>query len=222
MKKQLIFSCFLFGWWAVCFTAAADFYMVAGTTPVKKEIKSIPYTISSPGFYYIAKDVLCAPGHHGITVASDDATIDLMGFTMTGPGTGTNHGIYMNARSNVEIRNGTVTLFGSNGIYEQSQSSGRDHRIYNIRARSNRGGGIIIFGKGAHIEDCTASGNAEQGIFAGMGSKVVGNTALENGGDGIYGNGGNLVARNVSAENSGYGIFAANGSTITGNVVYNN
>ncbi|THB81715.1 MAG: right-handed parallel beta-helix repeat-containing protein [Desulfobacteraceae bacterium] len=209
----------------LCFfpgASLADFYVIAGSRAAGEEIKSLPCTISSSGFYYITRNLSCGAGSHGITVASDNVTIDLMGFSISGPGTGTYHGIYMNARSNVEIRNGTVTGFGSNGIYEQSQLSGRDHRIYNIRARLNKGGGIIIFGKGAHIVNCTASENTKQGIFAGQRSKVVGNTAIKNKTDGIWGNGASLIARNVSRENDVRGIFAAAGSTITENTVYKN
>ncbi|THB75951.1 MAG: right-handed parallel beta-helix repeat-containing protein [Desulfobacteraceae bacterium] len=202
------------------FHVSADFYVISGSHGSGKEIKSLPYTISEPGFYFIRKNL--NSGGAGIIVEADHVTIDLMGFVLTGPGAGNNHGVYMNGRSNVEIRNGTVTNFGKYGIYEQSQSSGRDHRILNIRSTLNNGGGIYLYGKSAQIENCTASENLGSGIFAGQASKVTGNTARVNEGDGIYGNGGNLIYNNVCRENVGNGIFAAAGSTVTQNTLYNN
>lgn len=134
----LAFGLFLSG-----HVAHGDFYVISGGRGVGTAIKSVPYTITSAGFYYLTKN-LTTDGT-GITVNANNVTIDLMGFSLSGPGSGTNYGIYMNGRSNVEIRNGTIRNFGSYGIYADSGSVG-NHRIINVRAVGNQGGGIVLSG----------------------------------------------------------------------------
>ncbi|MDP6433350.1 MAG: hypothetical protein QGI15_03400, partial [Candidatus Scalindua sp.] len=68
-------------------------------TPISQS--DIPLTISESGSYYLTEDINSADT--AITVAVDDVTIDLAGFTLDGLDSGTNYGIYMSGRSNVEI-----------------------------------------------------------------------------------------------------------------------
>jgi len=167
----------------------------------------IPKTINTPGSYYLTEDVSSAG--NAIIVAVDDVTIDLAGFALVGPGSGSYYGIYMNARSNVEIRNGTVRNF-LYGIYE---NNGSGHRVIDVRAISNKSGGICLSGSGHLVKSCTTGNNGTSatstvfGIYAGSGSTVTGNTAYYNG---------------TSATGTVYGICASSGSTVTGNTTYSN
>jgi len=137
--------------------AFAEFYVIAGSRGVGTQIKSLPYTISSSGFYYIARDLSCAAGSHGITIAADNVTLDLMGFSLVGPGGATSYdGIHMDTRTNIEIRNGTVRNFSRYGIGEFNPGTG--HRIINIRARDNGTSGIRIVGTSNIAERCAAMG----------------------------------------------------------------
>ena len=114
----------------------ADFYVIAGSRGVGTKINSLPYTIGSSGFYFIDKDLSCVAGKHGITITADDVTLDLMGFSLIGPGgIGAYNGIDMDQKTNVEIRNGTVKNFAGNGIYED-YSFGEGHRVINIRVKN--------------------------------------------------------------------------------------
>ncbi len=66
---------------------AQEFYVIAGgATAVGTKITSLPYTISSPGFYYLTGNLSYTGSGNGITVSSDDVTLDLMGFRLSGPG----------------------------------------------------------------------------------------------------------------------------------------
>jgi hypothetical protein len=169
----------------------------------------IPMTINTPGSYYLTEDVSSAGT--AITIIVDDVTIDLAGFALVGPGSGTNYGIYMSARSNVEIRNGTVRNF-LYGIYENS-GTGRGHRVIDVRAISNGYRGISLSGSGHLVKSCTAGNNGSSatgtvfGINAGNGSTVTGNTAHNNG---------------TSATATVYGIYANSGCTVIGNTSYSN
>jgi len=180
--------------------ASGEFYVIAGSRGVGTKITSLPYTISSPGFYYISKD-LTATGSNGITINANDVTLDLMGFSLIGPGgTGGYKGIYMSGRSNVEIRNGTVRNFPTKGIYEGSTGAA-GHRILNIRARHNGSYGIDLSGISHTVKGCTAVGNGFNGIYAGSGSTVTGNTCRANTDYGIYLSESNLVDQNTATSN---------------------
>ena len=72
----------------------------------------LPLTITEPNSYYLAENINFTDDvNNAITIEADNVTIDLMGYSLIGPGSGTNYGIYMDERSNVEIRNGTVRDF---------------------------------------------------------------------------------------------------------------
>lgn len=202
--------------------AFAEFYVISGSRGVGTEIKSLPYTISSPGFYYITKDLTCAYGNHGISVESDNVTIDLMGFSIIGsPGVAAVYdGIYMNTRENVEIRNGTVRNFSRNGINEPV--AGKGHRIINIRVKDNSGGGIVLKSEGNIVERCTAEGNINTGIYVWWRSTVTGNVCTNNGNHGIFTSSYSTVSGNTCINNGltqaiGHGIAAGTCATVTGN-----
>lgn len=164
----------------------------------------IPKTISEPGSYYLTEDVNSSVT--AITVAVNDITIDLMGYTIKGPDSGTNYGIYMSGRKNVEIRNGTVRDFGSAGIYEGSDINGIGHRVINVRSISNGASGIQLSGKGHLIKDCTAAENGICGIYARYACMVTGNTACLNGITGILAYQVCTVTGNTASMNNVNGI----------------
>ncbi len=185
------------------------------------------FTISSSGSYYLQGDRSCSGT--GIQVDANDVTIDLCGFTMKGPDSGTNYGVYTFERSNVEICNGTVRDFyvGIQGSTLFS-ANGRDIRIINVRVVSNVNG-IDLNCSGSLVKNCTVSDNGVSGIYAAYGSTVIGNNVRSNGDSatsevrGISVLGGCTVTGNTAyfngrqAKYKVYGIKAGSGSTVTGN-----
>ena len=188
----------------------------ADTTPGDPNYE---YIISNSGSYYLIEDVNTSKS--GIKVDGNDVTIDLMGYSLNGLGAAGTNGIYMNGRSNIEIRNGTVRNFGGSGIYENG--SGREHRVINIRALSNKYINIRLGGKGHLVKDCVAAETSiSVGIFVGMGSTVTGNTAYGNSYIGIHTQSGCTVTGNTAYENGWHGIYAGPVSTVSGNITYSN
>ena len=188
---------------------------------VRTPISSLPYTISASGSYYLSQN-LSISGATAITVNADDVTIELNGFTLSGNGTGTGaHGIYMNGRNNVEIKNGTVKGFGGTGIYA-SGSTGKNHRVIGVRAIGNGDDGIYVGRNNARVKDCTAEGNVGAGIFVFYGSIVTGSTSYGNGAYGIYADTGSTVTGNTARDNNASGIYAGVGCTVTGNTAHGN
>jgi len=181
-----------------------------------------PLTITEPNSYYLAEDVNFTDTlNDAITINCDDVTIDLMGYTLRGPDSGAKYGIYMNGRTNVEIRNGTIRDFVNPAIGENN-SNGSSHRVVNIRVLSN-GYGIYLQGSSHLVKDCTAADNGlSYGIYTSTGSTVTGNTAYNNHMDGIHAGSGSTVTGNTAYNNTGNGLYARDGCTVTGNTAYNN
>ena len=180
-------------------------------------ISSVPYTITQSGSYYLTGN-LTSTGN-GIRVNADNVTIDLMGYTLTVPGSGTNYGISMETRMNVEIKNGTVRDFGKDGIRDLGGSGAKSHknRVINVRTISNGEMGIRLWGRSQVIKDCSAIENGDIGILVGCENILVGNTAWKNGDSGIDVENDNTLIGNTSGENVGHGIDAMSGNTLISN-----
>ncbi len=176
-------------------------------TPIRQA--DIPLTITQPGSYYLAENITAV--QTAITIDTDNVTLDLCGFQLKGPNSGKQCGVLMGSRSNVEIRNGTICNFYQ-AIYEV-RDTGKNHRVVNIRAVSNKNSGIYLTGQGHLVEGCTVSENGTAcsetafGIRTGRGCTVTGNVLFNNG---------HSCAGEVHAINAGFG------STVTGNTVRSN
>jgi parallel beta-helix repeat protein len=188
-------------------------------------ISSAPYTINNPGSYYFTRNLQTTlPDQNAITVEVNDVTIDLMGFRLIGPGSGSGRGIYMSARSNVEICNRTVYNFGGEGIYEAetfteaSPDYGKGHRVIGVRAVHNGSGGIVLNGWYHLVKDCTVLLNGGlDGLFAGGAATVTGNTVSVNEGNGLETLCGSTISGNTVSENGQNGIVLGSGCTVFDN-----
>ena len=182
----------------------------------------LPLTITEPNSYYLVEDIDCTDmPNYAIIIECNDVTIDLMGYTLKGPDSGGTFGIYMDGRSNVEIRNGTLRDFGAVAIYEGSSNSS-GHRVVNIRALSNKFG-IYLYGFGHLVKNCTVAENfMGNGIIVSRGCTVTGNTCYNNGDDGVYAGPGCTVTGNTCYNNGDDGIVVGTGSTVTGNTARDN
>jgi hypothetical protein len=197
--------------------AGGDIY-VGG--PWGTKITSLPYTITAPGAYYLGGNLSSASGN-GITITSDHVTLDLMGFNLKGPGNGT--GIFMEGRTNVEIRNGTISNWQT-GIWESSGAA-ICHRILNVRL-SSCNYGMTVYGNGHLIKGCVALGNpGVRGLWIGGVGTISGCLARNFNYEGMgLGSGGimrgNVVDGNAAATSKGLVLNAGQGLMI-GNEVTN-
>jgi parallel beta-helix repeat protein len=191
---------------------------------------STTYTITSPGSYYLAGNRTLTANVTGIKVDANNVTIDLMGYTLAGNGVPANrcNGIEINydlptnsGRKNVEVRNGTITLFGDSGISAPNIAI-KDIRIINIRSVSNKQQGIALYSFANRIENCLAGENEDEGICAGRNSILTGCIARDNGDTGIYVYLGSIVTSCYSFGNNGLGIYLAGSGTISNSICYEN
>jgi len=225
-KNLLMTLCCFLSLAASAGVARSDFYVVPVARGVGTPIESLPCTISTSGLYYFTRDLTyAAASGNAINVAVNNVTIDLMGFNLIGPGKGSTTGIYMAYRSNVEIRNGTISGFTDNGI--RAAGSDTNHRIINVRVsgvgtESYVGSGIMLFGSSHLVKDCTVFGKFYTGIWVSSGSRVCGNMVYDNG-QGIQTGAGCSVADNTVYNNQYTGIYTSSaGCTVSGNTTYSN
>jgi parallel beta-helix repeat protein len=180
-------------------------------------IDELPFSINAPGSFYLVGDLTSTT--NGILVLSDDVTIDLMGYNLYGPGAEGTHGIYLNDRKNVVVRNGTVHGFD----YGLFASTSAGCQMLNLRVVHNAKDGISVSGSGHHVEGCLAAANGYRGIYLGEKSILKDNRAHHNGQDGILAQGsGSTVVGNVSYSNGLDGISVGTASTVIGNTAYDN
>jgi hypothetical protein len=193
-------------------------------------ITSVPYTISTSGSYYLTQNMSCSTGT-AILISADNVVVDLGGFTLTG--TGANYGLYSYERTNVEIRNGTVLNFATNGVHSGGNSC-KNHRILNVFVSGCPGYGIYAYGYksastnggGHRVEGCTVRqcGNAttDTAVFAGFNSIVKNCIIQENAGDGLFLWSNGIAEGNNVSRNGDNGIGTGYYCTILQNVIQGN
>jgi hypothetical protein len=178
-------------------------------------IRALPFTIDECGSYVVTRCLKGVPGSAGITVAADDVTVDLAGFSLEGV-PGSLEGIVVQAgRRNVAVVGGTVQGWGGNGIDAEDAT---DCLLEGVRARSNGGYGAVL-GFGGVVRDCMAPDNAGSGFVVGPGGIVSGSAANSNGVNGIVATfvatATGVVIEGCSARGNAFvGVFAGDGTTV--------
>jgi hypothetical protein len=191
-----------------------------------------PITISQPGHYKLISNLNVPAGSKGILITAKHVTLDLNGFTVSGPGTcswnsstyqvscsqaadWTVSGIEIGAGAvGAVIQNGTVRGFAGAGIF----GPGQGQLISGLRVLENGGDGVSTgndFG-GAVVRNSFAEFNRGSGFFSG--SMVVSSTSQRNGGTGFRGNW-LIVHDSFATLNAGGGVSVA---ALKGTVVFLN
>jgi len=208
--------------------ADGDFYVIGGGGGVGTKITSLPFIIDNAGFYYLTKNLSYSGTNNAITITTDDVTLDLMGFCLTGPDSGPGSpnscGIYIQANcTNVEIRNGSLKNFrnagsGGGGIRGETGTSGI--RVIGVRAQGIYGEGIGLYGTDNIVTGCSVM-TSSIGIQVGYGSIVKGNHVAENT-TGITAYNGCTIIGNVFKSNIGCGIYTYDACSVLDNSLLNN
>jgi hypothetical protein len=195
---------------------AQELYVITGGgRPVGTKITQVPYTISNPGFYFLGSNLTYAGTGAAITIAADNVTLDLMGFTLAAEPLSYPIGISMSGRSNVEIRNGTVEGFAC-GIVESDAKNGTQHRIFNIRVLYNNMYGIVLNGNNHLIKNCTATKNHNISGKVGIGLAINGSGQIidclaNNNDNGIWLYGPGSILNSTACNNTMHAFILGNG-----------
>jgi hypothetical protein len=167
------------------------------------------FIISQPGSYYLTTNLAGVSGQNGIAITANNVTLDLDGFTLQGV-SGAQDGIYIpNGLTNITVRNGTISGWGSGGCVDGGYSLDLVFERLNLTAAPY---GLNIAGSGV-VRDCLCQNITDDGIiFVGAG-QIYNCTANNTGAAGIYVNQG--VISGCYAYDNDTGIYCGNG-TVTG------
>jgi len=202
-------------------------------------ISSAGYTVSQSGSYYLTTNLTATNGQTGIGVYTDNVTIDLNGFTLTGPGGSSGFGIYQEfSCRNLTVLNGKVVDFSGDAM-SGIKLSGAANRLHSIQSSGNHYGievnssilsdcvvhnnnsiGILV-NSGSTLRDCIARDNGGRG-FSCEQSTLRGCSAYGNNGAGIGANTGSTLINCEASGNSYDGISADSGSIVLGCTAYGN
>ena len=164
------------------------------------------------GSYYLTGNLTISSVQNGITITASNVTIDLNGFSVTGPGSGSSAGIFLNGGvSNVTILNGTIRDWGGFGI---NALGNPNLRVEKLRVLSNGNTGITADANAAVIL-CVLDSNVNGGI-SGLDNCVVKDTqaifSTTLGGTGISLGAAAVVTGCIARGNGGNGIAPGPGS----------
>ena len=82
-------------------------------------IASLPFTIVNRGSYYVVSNLTGSASANGITIQTNDVSVDLKGFTLSGVG-GSFAGIRVNGSwSNIVVHHGIVRGWGQGGVVRE-------------------------------------------------------------------------------------------------------
>jgi parallel beta-helix repeat protein len=191
-------------------------------------ITNLPYSITVPGSYYITTNLTGVSGFPGITILTNDVTVDLSGFTLQGVvGSGPAISVPTMER-NLAIRNGALDGWGMRGTNAYNSLFER------LRESNSGGAGLLAgsncvvsvcsvsvnftvgigVGNNCTVKDCTVSGTSGFGIQTANGCVVVDCTVSGNSSDGINVGNGTGVRGCTSYQNGNNGVTAANNCTV--------
>ncbi len=189
-----------------------------------------PVTLSQPGSYKLTSNLTVPAGVPAIVISVPGVTLDLNGFSVTGPyvcpnvgfcaPAGASNGIEATV-ANVSIRNGTIKQFAGHGIVIAGSGLLQD-----LVVRDN--GGIGVNRASASAPDdarivmrgVQALVNGSHGI-ATQDTELVDCQASKNGGHGFLLSDSTLLDSSA-AKNRNHGVWAAGNTLLRGNQLYQN
>jgi len=170
-------------------------------------ITSVPFTIASPGSYYVTTNLTGASGLSGVTISNNNVTLDLNGFALLGV-PGSLYAVALaNSQTNVIVRNGTMSGWRM-GVHETSGNS-RNLVLDGLAIFGSATDGILL-DSAATVRNCVCSSNAAIGISV-TGGELTDCTAAYNVNSGIELNAGGIVRGCWSGYNGNYGIEVSSG-----------
>ena len=174
-------------------------------------ITNLPYTIGNSGSYYLTGPH--SSTNSGITVAANDVTLDLMGFTITGPSATNWPGVFVAGGTdvmlrNIVVKNGGISQFGVGVLVENAQSG----CLRQLVVHQNTAEGVLIKNKNPGscsdftVEDSIVTDNGGAGI------SILGDSSGGN-------NRSHTLRNNKVSGNLEYGVYLmrASGCLVEGN-----
>ena len=172
-------------------------------------ISALPFTIVNPGAYYLTTNLTGINASHGITISTNDVTLDLNGFSLLGaPGALT--GIFSSSQpTGVTVRNGTIRNWPNAAI----NFVGTDTTFDGLNVYSNSSSFAVTAGTLTKVRNCTVALNAA-GLSLGQGSVVSDSFIRHNTGHGLQAGDATAVRHCTIFGNGGSGVVLGNASSM--------
>jgi parallel beta-helix repeat protein len=207
-------------------------YVISVGNQLNILLGQLPLFVPWPATIKLAGTLSGTRNTNGITIASDDVTVDLNDHALLGVPQSQNGILVLGAHTNIVLRNGSISSWGVDGI---EGGSAVNSQLRNVSVARNGGNGLsvgegsiivgcssrsnlligIVGGSGVRIIDCSSSRN-QVGYSSSTGSSVSGSTAFENSGAGLVGGIACLIQNCISYSNGTNGISVSTGGQIVG------
>ncbi len=195
---------------------------VGGVTGnLESDPPGLPVVITEPGSYRLTGSLsVASPDETAIQITANDVTLDLAGFRLRGPvvcsgplpttcaASGSGRGVDGATARGVRVHGGNVMGFGGGGIV-----LGAHAQVEDVVARSNAGSGIEV-GVGSLVRNSVARGNGQRGVIAGNASAVDRVVGSENGSTGVEAGSESVVTGSFVENNDGSGVRAGAASVV--------
>ena len=162
MKRNLMFSIMATGLALLPF-ASANAYETGTNSPGATAIVALPFTISSPGNYYLATDLSTVlPAGAAITIEASGVILDLNGRTLSNTTvSNTAYGIFVFNQVDVTIQNGNVDSFAVGVFFAPSSTDvNAKNTALNLRLNSNTVGVESLSGTSNLVRLCIIDGGS--------------------------------------------------------------
>ena len=178
------------------------------------------FIISQPGSYYLTTNLVGVNYASEIAITANNVTLDLNGFALLGV-PNSYDGIYIpNAQTNITVRNGSISGWGSEGV--QSASTSSFNMVFE-RLNVSASGVIGIGSAGVCVvRDCNSQNNGANGIDCEGGGIISGCMADNNSENGIVNVNGVGAITGCTANNNVYAGFWAAPCVVSGCTATNN
>ena len=162
---------------------------ISGLEGCHREISQPQTTISESGSYKLSGNITSTTENvNVITITASNVTLDLNGFAVNGPGSGTTgYGIFVQNGTefirNVTVKNGAVNSCMNGGVYMDRVTNGliRDVKFYD---NGDYGAYISDLSYGCVVENCQFNSNGsdstDAGIWIGYHTVVRNNVLYDN------------------------------------------
>jgi parallel beta-helix repeat protein len=194
-------------------------YVIAAGNQLNILLSQLPQYVPWPATIKLAGTLTGLRLTNGITIASDNVSIDLNDHAILGVVQALDGIHVLGARTNITVRNGSLLGWPGDGV---NANTAANSQLRDLNAARNNGNGFRV-GIGSLISGCTARTNMLDGIYANAGCRVIDCTTSQNRSEGLVILGGGIIEGCTAFDNGANGIAAANlGSTVVNCTAYGN
>jgi hypothetical protein len=193
-------------------------YVIVAGNQLNILLSQLPQHVPWPATIKLAGTLTGIRNTNGITVASDNVTIDFNDHALVGVAQALDGINVQGARTNITIRNGSVLGWPGDGV---DAGAAVNSQLRNLNAARNSGAGLRV-GEGSLVSSCTARSNILDGIVASSGCRVTDSTTSRNGSEGLIIGSGGSIEGCTAFENEANGISAGLSSLILNCTAFSN